>query len=94
MRLLLEMLKSLFQLYTRQEKKQTNQEERQGHIYSRTQSSSQTQKKQIVKNIWIFSGLLMLTFPVLPIVILITLTTTFVSFVILDETDCDSQHRD
>lgn len=43
-------------------------------------------KRSWVKSIWIAAGLLMLLNPVLPIALIIALPTTFLSFVILDET--------
>ncbi|MGB1271572.1 MAG: hypothetical protein ACPG5T_05830 [Endozoicomonas sp.] len=43
-------------------------------------------KRSWVKSIWIAAGLLMLLNPVLPITLIIALPTTFLSFMILDET--------
>ena len=90
MQLLIIMLKTLFRLYTTQECSRIRPARESAH----TQTSAYIQKKRIVKNIWIFSGMLMLVFPALPSVILITLTTTFTSFVILDETDGESNSHD
>lgn len=43
-------------------------------------------KKKIVKTLWIVSGFIMLSFPQLPMIITLSLLTTFLSFTILDET--------
>ena len=90
MQLLFVMFKTLFQLYAKPAPapKTNGQTEHQQAI------SVYEQKKRIVKTVWIFAGLLMLSFPAVPVVMLITLTTTFISFVILDETDYDSEHHD
>ncbi|MGY0219840.1 hypothetical protein ACWJJH_21010 [Endozoicomonadaceae bacterium StTr2] len=90
MQLLFVMLKTLFELYAKPvpAPKQTRQTE------NHQATTVYEQKKRIVKTVWIFAGLLMLFFPAVPVVMLITLTTTFISFVILDETDYDSEHHD
>ena len=43
-------------------------------------------KKAIVRNVWIAACSLMLVNPVLPMLLVIALPTTFLSFMILDET--------
>ncbi|WP_250460767.1 hypothetical protein [Microbulbifer litoralis] len=43
-------------------------------------------KKSWVKNLWIGASLLMLCFPLLPVVLALGLLTSFLSFAILDET--------
>lgn len=43
-------------------------------------------KKGIVRGLWIASGIVMLTFPILPFMLTLGLFTTFLSFTILDET--------
>jgi GT2 family glycosyltransferase len=43
-------------------------------------------KRQIVKNVWLVSGVFMLVNPSLPIIVGTTLFTAFISFSILDET--------
>lgn len=46
-------------------------------------------KQQIVKQVWMGAGMVMLIHPVLPMVTIISLFTTFVAFAILDETGDD-----
>lgn len=43
-------------------------------------------KKNIVRSLWIASGLMMLSFPLLPFMAALGLLTTFIAFTILDET--------
>jgi len=43
-------------------------------------------KKGWVKNLWIGASLLMICFPLLPVVLALGLFTSFLSFAILDET--------
>ncbi|WP_263081242.1 hypothetical protein [Endozoicomonas sp. Mp262] len=45
----------------------------------------QHHKKKLIYGIWSIATLLMLTNPVLPIILIIALPATFLSFVILDE---------
>lgn len=55
--------------------------------YSRRRLTQQYKtKKSLVRNIWITACLLMLFNPVLPVVLIIALPTTLLSFMILDET--------
>ncbi len=56
------------------------------HSHGRRYTRAYQKKREIVKSVWIGSGLLMLVFPVLPLVAALSLLTTFLSFVILDET--------
>lgn len=57
------------------------------HSHGRRLTHSYKKKQDIVKNLWIGSGLLMLVIGVLPYLVAATLFTTFISFVILDETE-------
>lgn len=43
-------------------------------------------KRSVVRNVWIAAGLLMLINPILPVIMIIALPTTLLSFMILDET--------
>ena len=52
----------------------------------RAQEPGYSAKKKIVKSLWIVSGMIMLSFPQLPMIITLGLLTTFLSFTILDET--------
>lgn len=56
------------------------------HFYRRTFTKKHQAKKNLVRNVWIAAGLLMLVNPVMHIALLIALPTTLLSFVILDET--------
>lgn len=53
---------------------------------ARRHTAKYKRKQSLVKSIWITSGLIMLTNPVLPFIAALSLLTTFLSFVILDET--------
>jgi hypothetical protein len=53
---------------------------------ARRRTAKYKRKQSLVKSIWITSGLIMLTNPVLPFIAALSLLTTFLSFVILDET--------
>lgn len=57
------------------------------HCHGRRLTKTYRKKQGIVKNLWIASGLVMLAFPALPYLVAAGLFTTFLSFVILDETD-------
>ena len=57
------------------------------HSHARRLTTSYKKKQAIVKNLWIGSGLLMLLIGLLPYLVAATLLTTFISFVILDETE-------
>ena len=57
------------------------------HSHGRRLTQSYKKKQGIVKNLWIGSGMLMLFIPVLPYLVAAALLTTFLSFVILDETE-------
>ena len=56
------------------------------HFHRRRYTSKYYRKRDIVKNLWISAGLLMLAYPVLPFVVGLSLFMTFLSFLILDET--------
>ncbi|BFM16201.1 hypothetical protein R50073_23840 [Maricurvus nonylphenolicus] len=56
------------------------------HFHRRRFTKKYRKKVQIVKSLWISSGIVMLAFPLLPVTIGIGLLTTFISFSILDET--------
>lgn len=56
------------------------------HSHGRRYTRSYRKKLEVVKSVWIGSGLIMLAFPALPFVAALGLLTTFLSFVILDET--------
>ncbi|MCW8193930.1 hypothetical protein F6455_03910 [Proteobacteria bacterium 005FR1] len=56
------------------------------HSHGRRFTRRYRKKKEIVKSVWIGSGLVMLAFPALPLIVALSLLTTFLSFVILDET--------
>ena len=52
----------------------------------RRKTTKYKKKQGIVKTVWIAMGLLMLINPVPPFVAAVSLFTTFLSFIILDET--------
>lgn len=56
------------------------------HSHGRRLTVAYRKKQGIVKNLWIASGLLMLVISTLPYLVTATMLTTFISFVILDET--------
>ena len=60
------------------------------HVYSGSKDyryrKKQFLKRQLLFYIWLMSGLFMLINPVLPVILIIVLPTTFLSFMILDET--------
>ncbi|MDX1693269.1 MAG: hypothetical protein R3208_05855 [Ketobacteraceae bacterium] len=55
------------------------------HPFGRTLTKGYQARKSMVKNFWIASGMLMMAVPLLPVVVGLTLFTTFVSFMYLDE---------
>lgn len=57
-----------------------------GDSHTRRYGRSYRIKRGWVKNLWLGSGLLMLCFPLLPVVLVLGLFTSFLSFAILDET--------
>lgn len=57
------------------------------HHHYRRFSKRYKKKQGLVKNIWIGVGLFAIIFPFLPLIMVLTLSTTFVSFTILDETE-------
>lgn len=56
------------------------------HSHRRRYTAIYKRKQNIVKNIWISAGLVMLALPAIPLVVALALFTTFISFVVLDET--------
>jgi hypothetical protein len=56
------------------------------HCHGRRFTRAYRKKQEMVKSLWICSGLTMLIVPVMPYVASAALFTTFLSFVILDET--------
>ena len=58
----------------------------QGHPHRRRFTDLYRRKRGIVKNLWLGSGLLMLLVATPALVLAMALGTTFLSFVILDET--------
>ncbi|MEO0442786.1 MAG: hypothetical protein AAFZ92_03460 [Pseudomonadota bacterium] len=57
------------------------------HSHYRRFTKRYKRKQSLVKNYWIGAGLIGLMFPVLHVLIVLSLATTFVSFSILDETE-------
>jgi len=57
------------------------------HSHGRRLTQTYKKKQNLVKNLWIGSGLLMLIIGMLPFLVAAALITTFLSFVILDETE-------
>lgn len=55
------------------------------HFYRRTFTRKYRRKRQLVKNLWIASGLVMLAYPLVPFIASLGLFMTFISFSILDE---------
>lgn len=53
---------------------------------ARRKTTKYKKKQSIVKSVWITMGLIMLTNPVPSFVAAVSLFTTFLSFIILDET--------
>lgn len=56
------------------------------HFHRRRYTGAYQKKRRIVKNLWISVGLILLWFPMAALAVTLTLLTTFVSFMILDET--------
>jgi hypothetical protein len=56
------------------------------HCHRRRFTRAYKRKQEMVRSLWIYSGLVMVVIPVAPYVAAATLFTTFLSFVILDET--------
>ncbi|MBU2711971.1 hypothetical protein [Zooshikella harenae] len=52
------------------------------HLYK-----SQVIKKQLVSVIWVIASVFIINCPLLPIIIIIALSATFLGFMILDETE-------
>lgn len=62
-----------------------NDEQQAQHPHLRRYTRKYGQKKRIVRDVWIVSGLLMISLP-LSMIAVLALGTTFVAFTILDET--------
>lgn len=58
----------------------------QSHFHRRRFTAKYRNKQRLVRSLWFSMGLLMLAFPLLHVVVFVTMLTTFVSFSILDET--------
>ena len=56
------------------------------HFYRRCFTRRYREKKRIVRDVWLGSACAMLLNPVLPFILALGLATTFLAFVILDET--------
>ena len=56
------------------------------HFHRRRYTPRYRAKKRVVRDLWIGAGCVMLLHPVLAFVLTTALITTFVAFVILDET--------
>jgi hypothetical protein len=56
------------------------------HAHRRRYTIGYRRKRSLVKNCWICGGLLALVMPTLNLVLAIGLATTFLSFMLLDET--------
>ena len=57
------------------------------HFYRRCFTRRYRAKRRIVRDVWLGTGCVMLLNPVLPFMLALGLATTFLSFVILDETE-------
>ncbi len=55
------------------------------HPYRRLFTKKYQAKKQVVKGLWIATGILMIIYPLMPFIVTLGLFTTFLSFSILDE---------
>jgi len=56
------------------------------HPHYRRFSARYKRKQSLVKNFWIGAGLITLAFPLLHVAFVLTLSTTLLSFCLLDET--------
>ena len=61
------------------------EEEKAQHPRLRRQTSKYLRKRRIVRDVWLVSGVLMISMP-LEIILALVLGTTFLAFTILDET--------
>ena len=57
------------------------------HSHARRYTTKYRRKQNMVKNLWIGMGVVMIALPSLSFIAALSLLTTFVSFIILDETD-------
>ncbi len=55
------------------------------HFYRRTLCVEYQKKKSMVKNFWIAAGVVVLIQPLLHVVLVVAMFTTFISFMYLDE---------
>ncbi len=65
--------------------KQQQQKHDPHHSYKRTLCESYQKRREHVKTFWIVAGLVILVEPVLHFAILVSMFTTFLSFMYLDE---------
>ncbi len=65
----------------------TNSDCHSKHHHYRRYTKEYEKKKDIVRQLWVVAGLLTLMFPILPFMAVILISTTFLSFVFLDETE-------
>lgn len=56
------------------------------HPHRRRFTPRYRRKQQLVKSLWICSGLVMIINPVLDLILILALATSFLSFIVLDET--------
>ncbi len=56
------------------------------HFYRRRRTRAYLAKRNLVKGFWLLAGLVMLIQPIPAVVLAITMFTTFLSFMYLDET--------
>jgi len=64
-----------------------NGEYHQNHHHYRRFSKRYQKKQSIVKNFWIGAGLITIIFPIMPLMVVLLIFTTFLSFSFLDETE-------
>ena len=55
------------------------------HAFGRTLTRDYLRRREMVKNFWVVAGLMMVVQPLLPWVVWVSLFTTFMSFMYLDE---------
>jgi len=56
------------------------------HFYRRRRTQAYLAKRSLVKGFWLLAGLAMLIQPIPAVILAITIFTTFLSFMYLDET--------
>lgn len=57
----------------------------QKHLFGAEMTSAYLRRREMVKNFWLVAGAAMMVWPLLPWVVAVSLFTTFVSFMYLDE---------